>query len=91
MEKLKVLNENGDIHTGYGRVTLGILLFQDLAVIPMLLMISIFIGKNDHLFFSHSRCYHVFNTTSLEQPCFIIIAHSPTNTHPTEVLKAAEI
>jgi len=39
---LKVLNENGDIHTGYGRIVLGILLFQDLAVIPMLLMISIF-------------------------------------------------
>ncbi|CAA6816482.1 MAG: Glutathione-regulated potassium-efflux system protein KefB [uncultured Sulfurovum sp.] len=39
---LKILNENGDIHTGYGRVVLGILLFQDLAVIPMLLMISIF-------------------------------------------------
>jgi CPA2 family monovalent cation:H+ antiporter-2 len=43
---LKVLNENGDIHAGYGRVTLGILLFQDLAVIPMLLMISIFTSKN---------------------------------------------
>ncbi|SFV54151.1 Glutathione-regulated potassium-efflux system protein KefB [hydrothermal vent metagenome] len=43
---LKVLNENGDIHTGYGRVTLGILLFQDLAVIPMLLMISIFTSEN---------------------------------------------
>ncbi len=43
---LKILNENGDIHTGYGRVTLGILLFQDLAVIPMLLMISIFTSEN---------------------------------------------
>jgi len=43
---LKVLNENGDIHSGYGRVTLGILLFQDLAVIPMLLMISIFTSDN---------------------------------------------
>jgi len=43
---LKVLNENGDIHSGYGRVTLGILLFQDLAVIPMLLMISIFTSEN---------------------------------------------
>ena len=43
---LKVLNENGDIHTGYGRITLGILLFQDLAVIPMLLMISIFTSEN---------------------------------------------
>ena len=43
---LKVLNEKGDIHTGYGRITLGILLFQDLAVIPMLLMISIFTSEN---------------------------------------------
>ncbi|MBD3794857.1 MAG: cation:proton antiporter [Epsilonproteobacteria bacterium] len=39
---LKLLNENNDIQTGYGRITLGVLLFQDLAVIPMLLMISIF-------------------------------------------------
>jgi len=43
---LKVLNESGEIHTSYGRVTLGILLFQDLAVIPMLLMISIFTSEN---------------------------------------------
>ena len=43
---IKVLNEKGDIHSGYGRVTLGILLFQDLAVIPMLLMISIFTSEN---------------------------------------------
>jgi CPA2 family monovalent cation:H+ antiporter-2 len=43
---LKVLNENGEIHTKYGRVVLGILLFQDLAVIPMLLMISIFTSAN---------------------------------------------
>ena len=39
---LKMLNENNDIHAGYGRVSLGILLFQDLAVIPILLMISFF-------------------------------------------------
>ena len=39
---LKVLNENGDIHRPYGRYSLGILLFQDLAVIPILLMISFF-------------------------------------------------
>jgi len=43
---LKVLNESGDIHSSYGRVVLGILLFQDLAVIPMLLMISIFTSTN---------------------------------------------
>lgn len=39
---LKILNENGDIHSSYGRKALGILLFQDLAVIPMLLIIEIF-------------------------------------------------
>ena len=43
---IKLLNEKGEIHSGYGRITLGILLFQDLAVIPMLLMISIFTSEN---------------------------------------------
>ena len=38
---LKVLNETGDIHRPYGRNSLGILIFQDLAVIPILLMITI--------------------------------------------------
>jgi len=39
---LKMLNENGQIHSGYGKMTLGILLFQDLAAIPILLMVSFF-------------------------------------------------
>lgn len=39
---LKILNDNGSIHTKYGRKVLGILLFQDIAVIPLLLMINIF-------------------------------------------------
>ena len=39
---LKILNENRDIQKDYGRMVLGILLFQDLAVIPILLMISFF-------------------------------------------------
>jgi len=39
---LKMLQESGDIATGYGRQALGILLFQDLAVIPLLLMVSLF-------------------------------------------------
>jgi len=38
---LKVLNENGDIHRPYGRNSVAILIFQDLAVIPILLMITI--------------------------------------------------
>ena len=44
---LKVLNENNQIHSGYGRVTLGILLFQDLAVIPILLMVSFFTSETE--------------------------------------------
>ncbi|MCH9813939.1 MAG: cation:proton antiporter [Epsilonproteobacteria bacterium] len=44
---LKMLNERNEIHSGYGRITLGILLFQDLAVIPILLMISIFTSNGD--------------------------------------------
>ena len=46
---LKMLNEKGEIHSFSGRVTLGILLFQDLAVIPMLLMISIFTSENANI------------------------------------------
>ena len=41
---LTTLNENGDIHRPYGRYTLGILLLQDIAVIPILLMVS-FLAK----------------------------------------------
>jgi CPA2 family monovalent cation:H+ antiporter-2 len=43
---LKILNERRETHSGYGRATLGILLFQDLAVIPILIMISIFTSHN---------------------------------------------
>ena len=42
---LKILNENNQIHSGYGRIALGILLFQDLAVIPILLMVSFFTSQ----------------------------------------------
>ncbi len=38
---LKIMNETGDISKKYGQNTLGILIFQDLAVIPILLMLTI--------------------------------------------------
>lgn len=44
---LKILNENNEIHSNYGRKTLGILLFQDLAVVPLLLMVSFFASDSD--------------------------------------------
>ena len=43
---LKVLNENGDIHRPYGRYSVGILIFQDLAVVPILIMVTIFTDLN---------------------------------------------
>ena len=46
---LKILNESGDIHAAYGRKALGILLFQDIAVIPILLMINIFTNTQNSL------------------------------------------
>ncbi len=46
---LKILNDNGDIHTVYGRKTLGILLFQDIAVIPLFIMIKIFTSTDSSL------------------------------------------
>ena len=46
---LKILNESHDIHSGYGRAALGILLFQDLAVIPILLMVSFFTSTTNSM------------------------------------------
>ena len=46
---LKILNDSGNIHTVYGRKALGILLFQDIAVIPILLMINIFSSQNSSI------------------------------------------
>ena len=47
---LTTLNENGDIHRPYGRYTLGILLLQDIAVIPILLMVSFLAEPSDSIF-----------------------------------------
>lgn len=46
---LKILNESGQIKTEYGKNALGILIFQDIAVIPILLMITIFTSHDKSL------------------------------------------
>ncbi|WP_295417999.1 cation:proton antiporter [Sulfurovum sp.] len=43
---LKILNSNRDINKEYGQRSLGILIFQDMMVIPILLMITLF-SKED--------------------------------------------
>ncbi|AXH08866.1 sodium:proton exchanger [Malaciobacter halophilus] len=55
---LKIYNENGDIKKPYGRRVLGILIMQDIAVIPILLMISIFSMGDDKSVF-----HIIFETT----------------------------
>ena len=46
---LKILNESRQIKTSFGRNSLGILIFQDIAVIPILLMITIFTSQDKSL------------------------------------------
>ncbi len=46
---LKLLNENREISKPYGKIALGILLFQDIAVIPILIAISIIVNKDANL------------------------------------------
>ncbi len=46
---LKFLNESGQTKTPYGMASVGILIFQDIAVIPILLMIKLLSDKDSHL------------------------------------------
>ena len=46
---LKFLNESNQSRTPYGRACIGILIFQDIAVIPILLMIKMLSDKDSHL------------------------------------------
>ncbi len=46
---LKLLNKNREISRPYGKISLGILLFQDIAVIPVLIAISILVNKDANL------------------------------------------
>jgi len=47
---LKLLNESREISKPYGKVSLGILLFQDIAVIPILIAISLIVNKDTPFF-----------------------------------------
>lgn len=46
---LKILNESGKIQSEEGRNSVGVLIFQDIAVIPILLMISLVTSKGSSL------------------------------------------
>jgi len=46
---LKILNESGQIGTEFGKKSLGILLFQDIAVIPILLLVDILTNSDQSI------------------------------------------
>ncbi len=43
---LKLLQERSELSSNYGRTVLGILIFQDLLLVPLLLLVNL-LGKND--------------------------------------------
>ncbi|MEZ4722356.1 MAG: cation:proton antiporter [Flavobacteriales bacterium] len=45
---LKMLQEKGEITTPHGRVAIAILIFQDIIVVPMMLLIPLLGGDSDH-------------------------------------------
>ena len=46
---IKILNEKKDLQRQYGRKALGILLFQDIAVIPLFIMVGIFANSDANI------------------------------------------
>ncbi|MEO5379009.1 MAG: cation:proton antiporter [Magnetococcus sp. DMHC-6] len=44
---LKVMQEKGEVGSVHGTTAMGILIFQDLIIVPMLLMIPLLTGKSD--------------------------------------------
>ena len=46
---LKMLQEKGEIKSPHGRVALGVLIFQDIIVVPMMLLTPILAGKSENI------------------------------------------
>ena len=47
---MKILTERGELHSPYGKIVLGILLFQDLCVVPLMLFTQILSGQGEIYF-----------------------------------------
>ncbi|MDN5377087.1 MAG: monovalent cation:H+ antiporter-2, family [Sulfurospirillum sp.] len=82
---LKILNDNGNIHSIYGRKALGILLFQDIAVIPLLLMINIFAAKSSSI---SSLLYETFISAFIVLSLLYIIGKYLLNHFLAKVVSA---
>jgi len=49
---LKILGDKGEMHTPHGRIALAILIFQDLLVVPMMLLTPLLAGTDQNIFLS---------------------------------------
>ncbi|MGK7392783.1 MAG: cation:proton antiporter domain-containing protein [Candidatus Cyclobacteriaceae bacterium M2_1C_046] len=47
---LKILQDKGEINSPHGKIALGILIFQDIIVVPMMLVTPILAGEYDNIF-----------------------------------------
>lgn len=45
---VKQLSESGELHTRRGQLAIGILLFQDIAVVPLLIILPLLSGEGEH-------------------------------------------
>lgn len=46
---LKLLNERAELNAPHGRISLGILIFQDIIVVPMMLLVPLLAGESGNL------------------------------------------
>lgn len=46
---LKIFQEKGEVNSPHGRVAVGILIFQDIVVVPMMLLTPLLAGKSDNI------------------------------------------
>ncbi len=46
---MKVLQERGEVHSPHGKIALAILIFQDIIVVPMMLMAPLMSGKSENV------------------------------------------
>lgn len=82
---LKVLNDSGKIHSIYGRKVLGILLFQDIAVIPLLLMINIFTATSESV---SSLLYETFISAAIVLSLLFVIGKYVLNHFLSKVVSS---
>ena len=69
---LKILQERASMDSPAGRITLGIMIFQDLSIVPMMLLIPVLSGIHPTTGFGHNF-YDLLRTFGLKFGLFILL------------------